>query len=93
MSIFMQLYQVKIRSWSVREKAKEKFYLELFYIKCILYSHGAEEVGEPEAKRPAGTKNAFRGAGYRLGETEEDPIDVVQGAPIRDQSRKVEQKN
>ncbi|VDI66962.1 UBX domain-containing protein 1 [Mytilus galloprovincialis] len=53
-------------------------------------SHGAEEVGEPEAKRPAGTKNAFRGAGYRLGETEEDPIDVVQGAPIRDQSRKVD---
>ncbi|CAG2236766.1 NSFL1 cofactor p47-like [Mytilus edulis] len=52
--------------------------------------HGAEEVGEPEAKRPAGTKNAFRGAGYRLGETEEDPIDVVQGAPIRDQSRKVD---
>ncbi|CAC5416111.1 SHP1 [Mytilus coruscus] len=52
--------------------------------------HGAEEVGEPEAKKPTGTKFAFRGAGYRLGETEEDPIDVVQGAPIRDQARKVD---
>lgn len=51
--------------------------------------HGAEEVQESEPKKPSASKFAFKGAGYRLGETEDDPTDVVHGAPIREEARKV----
>ncbi|XP_033753346.1 NSFL1 cofactor p47-like [Pecten maximus] len=50
--------------------------------------HGAEEVDRSE-KKP--TKSmAFKGSGYRLGETEDGPADIVQGAPLRSGPRQVD---
>ncbi|XP_069131958.1 NSFL1 cofactor p47-like [Argopecten irradians] len=50
--------------------------------------HGAEEVDRSE-KKP--TKSmAFKGSGYRLGETEDGPADIVQGAPLQSGPRQVD---
>ena len=71
--------------------------MEVYYIKrtktLICYRHGAEEVGSSEQpEKPSPSKFAFRGAGYRLGETEDDPTDVVHGAPMMQEARKVKNK-
>ncbi|XP_060068216.1 NSFL1 cofactor p47-like [Ylistrum balloti] len=50
--------------------------------------HGAEEVDRSE-KAPKKSM-AFKGSGYRLGETEDGPADIVQGAPIQSSPRQVD---
>ncbi|OWF54902.1 NSFL1 cofactor p47-like [Mizuhopecten yessoensis] len=50
--------------------------------------HGAEEVDRSE-KKPLKSM-AFKGSGYRLGETEDGPADIVQGAPLQSGPRQVD---
>ncbi|XP_078332397.1 NSFL1 cofactor p47-like [Crassostrea virginica] len=52
--------------------------------------HGAEEVGEGSQPQPPAASRAFRGAGYKLGETEDDPVSVVQGKPLDSGKRQVD---
>ncbi|XP_061178194.1 NSFL1 cofactor p47-like [Saccostrea echinata] len=53
--------------------------------------HGAEEVGEgSETQTQGASRFAFRGAGYKLGETEDDPVSVIQGKPIESEKRQVD---
>ena len=57
-------------------------YMYMFYLR-----HGAEEVHDetkPPAKRPT-----FRGSGYRLGETETEPSEMVAGAPLQESKKQV----
>ena len=71
-----------------KKKSSKKIVEDLFQ---SAKEHGAEEVQESEQpKKPSASKFAFKGAGYRLGETEDDPTDVVHGAPIREEARKVD---
>lgn len=53
------------------------------------FRHGAEEVGEGSQPQPPAASRAFRGAGYKLGETEDDPVSVVQGKPLDSGKRQV----
>lgn len=53
--------------------------------------HGAEEVGEGSQSQSQGaSRHAFGGAGYKLGETEDDPVSVVQGKPLGGGKRQVD---
>lgn len=52
--------------------------------------HGATEVDESEPQRRTTTKPTFKGTGYRLGETEDMPSDVVHGGPIAQPTRQVD---
>lgn len=53
----------------------------------MICRHGAETVEESD-QRTAMKKTQFRGAGYRLGETE-DASEMVAGATSREEPRKV----
>ena len=39
--------------------------------------------------RPNAGKFAFKGAGYKLGDTEDQPVSVVQGGPVENSPRQV----
>ncbi|XP_048779746.2 NSFL1 cofactor p47-like isoform X1 [Ostrea edulis] len=54
--------------------------------------HGAEEIGGEgsQSQAPGGSRFAFRGAGYKLGETEDDPVSMVQGKPMETEKRQVD---
>lgn len=55
------------------------------------FRHGAEEIGGEgsQSQAPGGSRFAFRGAGYKLGETEDDPVSMVQGKPMETEKRQV----
>lgn len=54
----------------------------------LIIRHGATEVDEAEPQRST-KKPTFKGTGYRLGETEDMPSDVVHGGPIAQPARQV----
>ena len=53
--------------------------------------HGAEVVspGASSSAPRRGNQSRFGGTGYRLGDTEDAPTDVVMGAPVRQATREV----
>ena len=55
------------------------------YVYC---RHGAEEAESEAPQRPK-RQSAFRGSGYRLGETEEEETEVVQGGSVGAGPKKV----
>ncbi|KAK3103612.1 hypothetical protein FSP39_020524 [Pinctada imbricata] len=53
--------------------------------------HGAEEVGsEAGPSKPNASKFAFRGAGYKLGDTEDAPSSMIQGRPLQQGPKQVD---
>ena len=56
----------------------------------LFFSHGAEELESSalESQAPA-RASAFHGLGYRLGETEEEPLESVAGPSLRARKQKV----
>ena len=58
----------------------------LYILSC--YSHGAEAAEDEAPERPK-RQSAFRGSGYRLGETEAEMTEVIQGGPMSAGPKKV----
>lgn len=54
----------------------------------VCLRHGAEEA-EPEVSERPKRQAAFRGSGYRLGETEEEPSELIHGGPVASAPKKV----
>lgn len=54
----------------------------------VFCRHGAEEVRDEETRKPKGG-SAFKGSGYRLGDTEEQVSERVAGEPVAAQRRQV----
>ena len=57
-----------------------------FYL--VTSSHGAEAAEDEAPERPK-RQSAFRGSGYRLGETEAEMTEVIQGGPMSAGPKKV----
>ena len=53
-----------------------------------MFRHGAEEAESEAPPRPK-RQSAFRGSGYRLGETEEEATEIVHGGPMSAAPKKV----